>query len=104
MPQRLLAGIVLAGPVVLAFFSGGFFDRPRLVAGILAWLILAVVAVVAGVPWPRGTAGRLVVAGLALLAAWTLVSIAWAPLPGRALDDGQRLVLYLGFLLLALAA
>ena len=96
--------MVLATPVVLAFFAGGFFDKPRLVVAVLVWLALAVIALAAGVPWPAGLAGRQTVTGLLLLTALTLASIVWAPLPGRALDDGQRLVLYLGFLLLAVAA
>ena len=102
--MRVLAVVVLAGPVVLAFFSGGFFDRARLVAAVLVWVALAVTVLVRGVPWPRALPGRLIVIGLALLSAWTLASIAWAPVPGRALDDGQRLLLYLGFVLLAMAA
>ncbi len=100
--RRLLAGAVLLGPVVLSFFSGGFFDKPRLVAGVLVWVVLAIVALLTGLRLPRETPGRLILAGLALLTVLTLASIAWAPLAGRALDDGQRLLLYLGFLLLAL--
>jgi O-antigen ligase/polysaccharide polymerase Wzy-like membrane protein len=47
-PLVLRAALVLgslAGPFVLAFFSGGFFAGPRLVAGIAAWALLAVVLV-----------------------------------------------------------
>ena len=46
--------------VVLAFFSGGFFDGPRLIAGIGAWVLLALVALAgAGLPRPgRGRARR----------------------------------------------
>ena len=42
-------------------------------------------------------------AGLALLAAWTGLSYEWAPLGGRAQDDVQRLLLYLGFFAASLA-
>ena len=88
------AALLLAGPTVLAFFSGGFFDVPRLIAALCAWALLALAAVAA--PWPLlGRRSALVgVAGLALLAAWTGASIAWAPLHGDALDDFQRLLLY----------
>ena len=32
--------LLLAGGTVLAFFSGGFFDQPRLVAALCAWLLV----------------------------------------------------------------
>ena len=48
-------------------------------------------------------AGRVAVAGLAGLAAWSAVSLAWAPLVGPAVDSVQRLLLYLGALLAAVA-
>ena len=40
---------LLAGPTALAFFSGGYFETtrpavPRLIAGIVAWLLVAVAA------------------------------------------------------------
>ena len=73
-------------------------------AAVLVWLTLAVVVLVQGVPWPRALPGRLIVSASRCSSAWTLASIAWAPVPGRALDDGQRLLLYLGFVLLAMAA
>jgi O-antigen ligase len=101
---RLLAGAVLLGPVAIAFFSGGFFDEPRLVLALLTWLLLAVAALLGIVSWPRSTGGRLMLLGLALLTAVTVASVAWSPLSGRALDDGQRTLLYLGYLLLAAAA
>src|SRR5256885_846973 len=56
---------VLAGATVLAFFSGGFFDVPRLVAGVVAWLLVAAAALLALPLFPRSTPGRVAVAGLA---------------------------------------
>ncbi len=47
--------------------------------------------------------GRLAVAGLAGLAAWSAVSLAWAPLAGPVIDGVQRMLLYLGVLLAAVA-
>ncbi len=41
----LIALPLLLGPGVLACLSGGYFDEPRLWAGIGAWALLAVVAV-----------------------------------------------------------
>jgi hypothetical protein len=97
------AVVAVAGPTALAFFSGGFFDRPRLLAGIAAWALVVVAAVCAPRPLPSTTPGRLALGGLFLLTAWTALSLIWAPLGGRAQDDLQRLLLYLGFFTAALA-
>ena len=43
-------------------------------------------------------------AGLAGLAAWSAVSLTWAPLVEAGFDNVQRLLLYLGVLLAAIAA
>jgi O-Antigen ligase len=99
----IAAAALVAGPTALAFFSGGFFDRPRLIAGIAAWVLVVVAAVLSPQPVPRSTAGRLALAGLFVLTAWTALSLIWAPLGGRAQDDLQRLLLYLGFFTAALA-
>lgn len=97
-----LAGVcLLAGPTVLAFFSGGYFPRPRLVAGIVVWLLVLGLALVGPAPLPRALPGRLAVAGLAALAGWSALSIMWAPQAGPATQNVQRLVLYVGALLLA---
>jgi hypothetical protein len=95
--------VLLAGPVVLAFFSGGYFDRARTGAGIVAWLLVGAAALCALRPLPRGRAPRLALAGLFGLAAWTTLSIAWAPEAGPAYHDGQRVFLYAGALLAAVA-
>ncbi|HWE33509.1 MAG TPA: O-antigen ligase family protein [Solirubrobacteraceae bacterium] len=95
--------VLLAGPTAIAFFTGGYFDGPREVAGVLAWLLVAVALVAAPRPLPRGTGGRLALAGLALLALWTLLSSTWAPIAGTAYHYGQRVVMYAGVLLAASA-
>jgi hypothetical protein len=94
---------LIAAPTVLAFFTGGFRDDARLVAGILAWVLVVLAAVFAERPLPRSTAGRVALAGAALLAAWTAVSIAWSPVSSAAVDDAQRVLLYLGALVAAAA-
>ena len=48
-------------------------------------------------------AGRLALAGLAGLLAWTLLSRSWAPVAGAANADAQRLALYLAALVAAAA-
>jgi hypothetical protein len=99
----IAAAAVVAAPTALAFFSGGFFDRPRVIAGIAAWALVFVAAVAAPRPLPRSTAGRMALAGLFLLTAWTALSLLWAPLGGRAQDDLQRVLLYLAYFAAALA-
>ncbi len=92
---RLTAGgLLLGGPAVLAFFSGGYFDAPRAWAGLVAWLLVAVGGVVG--TWPRGRAAWLALGGLAALTGWTLLSLAWAPLGQTAYDAAQIGFLYLG--------
>lgn len=91
---------LLAGPTALAFFSGGYFQGPRVWAGAASWACV-VVALVAGATPPRGRDAWLAIGGLGLLAGWTLLSILWAPLAGNAYGAGQIAVLYAGALLAA---
>lgn len=98
------AAVLLVGPTVLAFFSGGYFDGPRFAATLTAWALVLVIAVAAPRPLPDSTAGRLALAGLALIAVWTAASISWAPLSEPATDSTVRLLLYLGALVAAGAA
>ena len=95
------AALLVAGPTALAFFSGGYFTQPRLIAAIVAWLLVLALTSSGAEPLPRTVAGRLAVGGLALLTAWTAVSIAWAPQGGPAVESAQRLALYLGALIAA---
>jgi O-antigen ligase len=90
---------LLAGPTVLAFFSGGYFDGPRAWAGLGAWLLVAVAALAGATPLPRGRAAPAALGGLALMAAWSLLSIIWAPIAGNAYHHAQVEVLYVGALL-----
>ena len=60
-------------------------------------------AVRAASPCRRRAPGKLALLGLFLLCAWVALSFAWAPLGGRAQDDEQRLLLYLAFLIAAIA-
>jgi len=94
---------LLAGSTVLAFFAGGYFDTPRVWAGLVAWLLVVVAMVACQRPLPRLWPAWLAVGGLTLLAAWTLISVSWAPIAGNAYNVGQRLVLYAGMLLAAVA-
>jgi hypothetical protein len=91
---------LLAGPVALSFFSGGYFSEARTWAGLGVWLVV-VVALAAGERLPRGRMAWLALGGMAALAAWTLLSVLWAPLAGSAYGYGQIAVLYTGVLLAA---
>jgi O-Antigen ligase len=95
------AACLLAGPTALAFFSGGYFAQPRLIAGIVVWLLVLALAVIGPAPLPAGRPGRLALAGLVALTAWSALSILWAPQAGPAIQNVQRLVLYVGAFLLA---
>jgi O-antigen ligase len=93
--------VLLAGPTVLAFFTGGYFDAERAWAGLVAWLLVVVALVLRAGPLPRLTSSRLALGALALLGVWTLASTTWAPIAGRAYHAGQIVILYLGALLAA---
>ncbi|HZG49881.1 MAG TPA: O-antigen ligase family protein [Thermoleophilaceae bacterium] len=85
---------MIAGPVALAFRSGGFFDEARSIAATVACLLLALAALAwTRPPLPRGP-GLVLLGGLAGLTAWTALSSGWAPDPERARDDLVRLALY----------
>jgi O-antigen ligase len=101
--RAVVALPLLIGPGLLACFDGGYFDGPRLWAAIAAWALLAVVAIALPRPLPASMPGRLALAGLAALTAWTALSLTWAPDGGPATDDLQRLLLYLPYLAAAIA-
>jgi len=101
--SALAAGGLLLLPVVLAFSRGGYFDAARLRAAIAACVLAAVAALAAPRLLPPTRAGRVALAGLAALTGWTALSLTWAPERGPALDDLERLVLYLAALFAAAA-
>ena len=94
--------LLLAGPSALAFFAGGYFDEPRAWAGLGAWILVAVGVLAQPRPLHPGRGAWLAIGGLGGLAAWTLLSIVWAPIAGDAYHAGQIAVLYLGALLAAM--
>jgi O-Antigen ligase len=94
--------VLLAGPTVLAFFSGGYFDGPRAWAGLIAWALVAVALLASPSPIANRR-GWLAIGGLGALAAWTLLSTTWAPIAGSAYHAGQIVFLYTGVLLAAAA-
>jgi hypothetical protein len=99
----LATTVLLLGPTVLAFFAGGYFDGPRAIAVGVAWGVVFILALVGPLPLPASTPGRLALGGLVGLAGWSAISLAWAPLAEPAVDNVQRLLLYVGALLASVA-
>jgi O-antigen ligase len=98
----IAGAVLLGGSTALAFFSGGYYAEPRLIAAIVVWALVLALTVLGEAPLPRSAAGRLALGGLALLTAWSALSVTWAPLRGPAIEAVERLVLYTGVLVLAL--
>ena len=101
--RSVAVALLLAGPTVLAFRTGGYLDEARLAAAVVAWLLVLAAAVAAPRPLPVTGRARLAVIGLALFAAWTGLSLLWTPLSERATDDLGRALLYLGAFVAAVA-
>ncbi len=102
MRRRAMLGAGFALPVVpfvLAFFTGGYFASAREWAGLVVWLLVVAALIAGRDPLPRSRASWLALAALSLLAAWTLASLAWAPVAGSAYAAAQITFLYLGALL-----
>jgi len=93
---RVLRAVILAGPSVLAFDSGGYFDHARLVALIAAWVLAAAAFALSEAPLPRSRAGLAALGALAGYTGWIALSTTWAPLAGAAGDDMERALLYVG--------
>jgi hypothetical protein len=89
------AGLLLLA-LVLAFFSGAFFEGARIVAGICAWALLAVAVVaVPGSPLPPSRAARVAVAALAGFTAWVWIAGRWSSSPAGADQELQLALIYL---------
>ena len=102
---RVLRAAILAGPSALAFASGGYFDRARLVA-LIGGLGArgARRSHVADAPLPRSRIGLAAIGALAGYAGWIALSTSWAPLKGPAGGDMERAILYVGALIAVVAA
>ena len=98
----IAATILLVGPTVLAFRSGGYFEEPRLVAALVAWVLVLAVTAFGPRPLPTSAPGWAALGGLAFLVLWSALSLTWAPVSAAAGDNVQRLVLYLGVLIAAI--
>ena len=61
-----------------------------------AWLLVVVGLLAERKPLPSGRLAWLAIGALAAFAAWTLLSVTWAPIAGSAYGYGQIAVLYTG--------
>ncbi len=98
---RAVAAAILAGPTALAFFTGGYFAAARDWAGLATWVLAACALVLVPRALALDRSALIMLAGLAGLAAWSLVSTIWAPIAGNAWSAGEIVVLYAGALLAA---
>src|SRR5262249_53681294 len=101
--RRFAAAALLALPALLAFGRGGYFAVARLRGAPLAWALGGGAAGVARRPLPPSRARVRTLGGLAALAAWTGLSVLWAPVAGPAFADFERLLLYVGALIAGIA-
>jgi hypothetical protein len=88
------AALLLAGPTVLAFFSGGYGIQSQQLALSVSLVTLAVLA--AAAPWPLvgSRLGMVALAALAGLALWTGISIDWSRIRNLAADETAQAALY----------
>src|SRR5215207_2329385 len=98
-PRLALAALLLGAPTVLAFFSGGYFSvihgQVGVLTAALAWILVAAALLIEPAPLPRSRAGRVALAALVGLTAWSALSLLWAPLLDPGLADVERTALYL---------
>lgn len=93
----------LAGPVALAFASGGFHPEAREVALVAIGVLLAAWALAGPAPFPRDRRVLLALGAFAAYCAWVAISAGWAPQADTARGDLERVLLYLGALALGAA-
>jgi hypothetical protein len=89
------AGLLLLA-VVLAFFSGAFFEGARIIAAICAWALLAAaVLAVPGNPLPASKAARTAILALTGLAIWTWIATSWSSSQAGADQELELVLIYL---------
>ena len=104
-PTRTLlpaAAVLLAGPTVLAFFSGGYGVESQLLAASVTLVVLGVLAATA--PWPlvRSPIALVALGALIGLAVWTGLSVDWSRIRNLAADETAQMGLYASFFAAAL--
>lgn len=95
-----VAGAVAVSLLALAYDNGAYAVTTRNGVSILVWWSLGLAAALGLLRRHRlSPPARLAAGALAALAAWTLVTAAWAPSVEEAVSDFNRAALYLGVLL-----
>lgn len=103
---RLATTLAVAGAIfVVAYENGGYGLAARSLSGIAVWWALVAGFGMGLLPRQSVPRSALVVGGLfAGFALWTLASTAWAPSAENAFNEFNRVSLYLGVYVLAVAA
>jgi len=99
--KHLVTALVAVAVVALSLAHGGFSHELIAAGAVAIWF--AIVVTLATRVWPRSPIpGSAIAAGicLALFAAWTALSIAWASDDGAAFFEGVRVLAYLGLFVL----
>ena len=91
---RIAAAILLAGPAVLAFASGGYGVKPQLLALAVAFCVLGLAIAVAPRPIVSRGPATVAVAAIAGLAAWNALSVEWARIVEVAGNEAVQALLY----------
>jgi tetratricopeptide (TPR) repeat protein len=100
-----LTAAIAAGVFGLAFDKGGYALTTRNAVAIGVWWTVAIAAALALLPRARIPRAALFTGALlALFAAWTALSIAWADSAEGAFSEFNRVTLYLGVFALAVLA
>lgn len=100
LAQNAVRATALAGPVALAFASGGFFDDGRQVALLVVAVLLGLWALAGPGPIPRDRRALIALGGLAAYCGWVALSTGWSSRADIAESDVERVMLYLGALTL----
>ena len=97
----MCAAALLAAPAILAFDTGGRSPQSQAAAAIGLFALLAVAAALA--PWPLAERSWPLAALAALVAfcGWTALSALWSPAVGDAVDDIDRVAVYVAAFALA---
>ena len=85
----------------VAYDDGSYGLLSRTTLAVVVWWVLILATALRLVEFPALRHGLVPAAALALLAAWTLASIAWSPSAETAFDEFNRAMLYVGVLVIA---
>lgn len=102
--SRVQLAALLAGPVLVALFGGGFSENVRLTAGLTVWGLVVLGLFIRRSPLPQTAAGLIALTGLAAFVVLTALSLDWTPLRTAARQNIELGLLYLGAFMAAVPA